>query len=392
MSLPEPPDPLAGLHLLLVVNVDWFFLSHRLPIARAARAAGMHVTVAAGDTGCGDRIRAEGLEFVPMPLSRQGRRAVDERAALAALAQLYRRQRPSLLHHVTIKPVVYGSLVARAVLPGTPVVNALSGLGFTFTAEGSRGPFAKGVRALYRVALRHPGSTAVFQNEDDRSTFVRAGLVRRERTVIVRGSGVDLDRFRPGARPEQPPIVVLPARLLRHKGVAEFVAAARLVRASRPDVRFVLVGGPDVGNPTSIAESEVRAWLDEGAVEWWGHQDDMAGVFARATVAVLPSYREGLPKALLEAAAAGLPMVATDVPGCREIVRDRETGLLVPLGDIPALASAVLDLVEDPERAERLGTQARRVAEAEFGDRSVAAATLEVYRSALGARTRAERR
>lgn len=243
-----------------------------------------------------------------------------------------------------------------------------------------RGTSGGVVRLLYRLALRHPRSRTVFQNPDDLRRFVDQGLLREDQAVLVRGSGVDCDVFRPAPTPPGPPVVLLSSRLLHEKGVGDFVAAARLVRAEHPDVRFVLAGTPDDGNPTSVPVAQLEAWVREGAVEWPGHCAAMPELLRTVTVYCLPTYYpEGVPKALLEAAATALALVATDVAGCREVVQDGVTGLLVPPRAPEALAAAVLRLLADPGLAERLGTAARDLVLAEFAEPLVVARTMELY-------------
>ena len=366
-----------------VVNVDWFFLSHRLPLARAARDAGAEVTLIAADTGCGDRIRSEGLAFVPLPISRRGLNVFSEAAAVLALVRHYRRLRPDLVHHVTIKPVLYGSLAARAV--GVPaVVNAISGLGYVFTSDDRSRLLRRVVNRVYRAALGNPRSRTILQNSDDLAMFVERGLLRRGQALVIRGSGVDCSAFRPVPEPPGEPVVMLPSRMLWDKGVGSFVEAARLLRGRGARARFVLVGASDDGNPTAVPHAQLEAWRDEGVVEWWGARDDMPAALAEAAVVVLPSRREGLPKVLLEAAACARPMVATDVPGCREVVRPGVNGLLVPPDDGPALADAVGRLLDAPAVRRDWGAAARDMAEREFAEEIVVARTMELYAALLG--------
>jgi glycosyltransferase involved in cell wall biosynthesis len=367
--------------LLFVVNVDWFFLSHRLPIARAAAEAGYDVTVAAADTGQAGRIRAAGLRFVPLELSRKGIGPVSEARALARLVSLYRRERPDIVHHVTIKPVLYGSLAARAA--GVPVViNAVSGLGYAFTGEGRRTLRAV-VQSLYRAGLSNPRAHTIFQNPDDMELFVSRRLLRAPQAVLIRGAGVDCAEFRVRPEPAGPPIVLLPARMLWDKGVGAFVEAARLLRARAVPARFVLVGDSDPGNPTAVPVSTLEAWVREGVVEWWGARDDMPDVLSQAAIVVLPSRREGLPKVLLEAAACGRAIVATDVPGCREAVLHGRTGLLVDYGDSAALAEAIAQLAAEPALRTKYGRAGRALAEREFAVERVVSETLALYRRVL---------
>lgn len=386
---PGAPDrPLVDargepLRICFLVNVDWFFLSHRLPLARAARRAGAHVTVAAADTGCGPTIRAEGFEFAPIAFSRKGTGPRAELATLLSVAALYRRLRPHLVHQVTIKPVLYGSLAARA-LRVPAVVNAISGLGYVFIAGASKpGLLRRLVGRLYAIALRNPRGRTIFQNPDDRALFVEQGLVDPSRTVLIRGSGVDCARFAPTPEPPGLPVVMLPARMLWDKGVQAFVDAARMLRERGVAARFVLVGDTDAGNPSAVPTRDLDAWTADGVVEWWGARDDMHAALPEASIVVLPSRREGLPKVLLEAAACARPMIAADVPGCREVVRPGETGLLFPVDDAAALATALTELLESPETRARFGRAARVMAETEFAEDIVADRTMALYRELL---------
>lgn len=373
------------MRLVITVNQDWFFLSHRLPIARAARDAGAEVVILAGDSGKAAAIRAEGLDFVPLPISRKGLNPAEELRTLWFLERTYARLRPDLVHHVTIKPVLYGSLAAR-LIGGIPIVNAVSGLGYAFTSSDVRAavlrPF---LRVLYRLALGPSSSRTIFQNPEDLSDFVRMAVVRREHAVLIRGSGVDCSRFQPSPEPNGPPVVMLASRMLWDKGAKEFVEAARLSRGQGRSARFALVGAPDLGNPNAIPVAQLETWARDGIVEWWGHREDMPAVLAQASVVVLPTaYGEGVPKVLLEAAAAGRPIVATDVRGCREIVRSGVNGLLVTPKDVAGLAKAIGVLLSSQELRAEYGRAGREIAEAEFAEGTVVAQTFDVYRELLG--------
>lgn len=378
ISEPRPP------HIVFVVNVDWFFLSHRLPLARAARDAGCSVTVIAADTGASEAVRREGFRFIPMPLSRAGAKPLAELRSFSFLLSFYRTHRPDLAHHVTIKPVLYGSIAAR--LAGdVRVVNAISGFGYLLT--GARNPVRQGlVRRMYRAALSGVNAVTIFQNADDRSEFVDGGIVAQSRTRLIRGSGVDCDRFVPTPEPEGECVVMLPSRMLRDKGVEQFVQAAKHLRQRGVRARFVLVGGPDAGNPASIAASQLAAWTADGAVEWWGHTDDMPAALRKAHIIALPSRREGLPKVLLEAAASARPIVTTDVPGCREVVRHEINGLLVPPGDHVRLAAAIERLLRDGALRREYGRAGRALVATELSEPIVVRQTMELYRELLGAR------
>lgn len=364
--------------LLFVVNVDWFFLSHRLPLALAARDAGMKVTVAAADTGQSRRIIAEGLDFVPLPFTRSGTGFIRELRSLVELWRLYRRLRPDLIHHVTIKPVLYGSIAAQ-LAGGIASVNAVSGLGYTFTdMKRSRG-LRSLTTLLYRFAFRHARSRVIFQNPDDIQVFADMSILRDEQIVLIRGSGVDTDAFQPTAEPDGIPVVVLASRMLWDKGVREFVNAAQLLRNLGTRARFVLIGGSDEGNPTAVPVQQLEEWQTEGIIEWWGHTNDIKQVFALSHVVVLPSYREGLPKVLLEAAASGRPIVATDVPGCREVVKHDVNGLLVQARNVEDLAGAMKKLINDKSLRQEFGQRGREIAVQEFSLDIVVRKTLDVY-------------
>ncbi len=372
----------AGRKVLIVVTEDWAFLQHRLPIGRALRDAGADVVIAARVRADADRIRAAGLRVAPIRLARSGRNPLYDLLTLYDLIKLYRRERPDVAHHVALKPVLYGSVAAW--LTGIPsIVNALGGMGFLFIATSPAARVLRGaVQILYRLLLNRRNTRVILQNPDDMAQLADAAKVRRDRLTLIRGSGVDIDHYKPGTPTDGPPIAVCAARMLRDKGIVELVEAARLLKSRDVAIRIRLVGPTD-DNPASIPEDVLTRWAAEGAVEVVGPSDDVAGEYARASIAVLPSYREGLPKTLLEAAAAGLPMVATDVPGCREICRDGETGLLIPARTAEPLADALERLAKDPDLRRDYGAAARRLAVTEFSDRLVVRQTLDLYRTLL---------
>ncbi len=366
--------------LLFLITEDWYFWSHRLDLARAARDAGYDVSVATRVQEHGRRIEAEGIRVLPISLERRSRRPFRELMAIRELAELYRREKPTIVHHVAMKPILYGGVAARAA--GVPVVvNAFAGLGSAFISRSwIAAPFRAVLRESLSWALAPSRSTAVFQNEDDRSLFVDGGMISADRTRIIRGAGVNLDVFAPRPVPGGDPIVLLASRMLRDKGVKEFVEASKVLKSRGIRARFVLVGQSDSHNPTAIPPEQLDRWVTEGLVEWWGHRDNMSDVLPQASIVVLPSYREGLPKVLLEAAACGRPIVASDVPGCREIVRPDENGLLVPAKESAGLARAIADLLADPSRRASMGIRGRELVEREFSVQAIARQTLDLYR------------
>jgi glycosyltransferase involved in cell wall biosynthesis len=378
--------------LLYLVTEDWYFVSHRLALARAAMAAGFEVAVATRVRTAAAPIEAAGVRLFPLQhLSRSSFNPWREWRALAEITALYRRWQPAIVHHVAAKPVIYGGLAARRA-GVTSVVSALAGLGFLYASSGARARLMRPLAlAAYRSALRHPAGRLVVQNPDDAAVVSAERLIEAERVQLIEGSGVDTRRFVPAAEPEGIVTVILAGRMLWDKGVGEFVAAAETLKRRGVAVRCVLVGDSDPENPAAIPRSVLDGWMREGGVEWWGLRTDMVDVMRRAHVVCLPSYREGLPKVLLEAAASGRALIATDVPGCRQVVVDRETGLLVPPRDSDALAGAISALVHDAELRRRCGANARRLVVARFGDERVHRQMVDLYQAVLseGGRERA---
>ncbi len=366
--------------LLFVVTEDWYFCSHRLPLARAARDDGYEVLVATRIDRHAEQIRGEGFRPIPLRLRRRRSNPWNEVASIIELVWLYRREKPDIVHHVAMKPVIYGSLAAFLARVPT-IVNALAGFGYIFTSTQVRARLLRRpVRAALRKLLTVGEGRTIVQNPDDRRALRELGIPDA-RIAVIPGSGVDTQAFEPAPEPEGPVVVCMVARMLWDKGVGELVAAARLLKPELPSLRIWLVGPPDAENPASIPESQLTRWVDEGILEWLGQHEDVAALWRQAHIAVLPSYREGLPKSLLEAAASGRPMVAADVPGCREIVVDNETGLLVPARDAVALAGALSRLAGDAALRQRMGAAARRRVVEHFSQERIASETLALYRS-----------
>jgi glycosyltransferase involved in cell wall biosynthesis len=369
--------------LMFVVNVDWFFLSHRLPIALEAQRQGYSVHIATGLTDKLDELQRNGLVVHPLALDRSSTGLGNVWRTVVQLWQVFRSVRPDVVHLVTIKPVLLGGLVAQ--LAGVPaVVAAVSGLGFVFVARGTKATVRRWlVGGLYRLALGHRNLRVIFQNLDDRASLSRLTNLPSSTIVMIRGSGVDLTQYSPKPMPHGVTVVLLAARLLADKGVREFVQAARLLRQQGVAARFCLVGSVDPANPASLTDGELAQWADEGVVELWGQRSDMPEVLRSAHVVVLPSYREGLPKVLLEAAACGRPVVTTDVPGCRDAIDAGVTGVLVPVRNAAALADAIKGLINDPVRCQSMGDAGRALAESAFDVRQVVAAHLRTYQELI---------
>ena len=370
--------------LLFVVNIPRFFVSHRLPLALAAREAGFRVSVATSgdDTASVTHIKAAGLPFYPLPFSQHGTNPLHELWTLLALRRLYARLQPDLLHHVSIKPVLYGGIAARLCRRGA-VVNAMSGLGYVFAGAGFKARLIDSLSApAFKLALAGAGSRIIFQNPDDQRLFIQRGLVAQERTRLIRGSGVDETIFCPAEEPAaDSPVVLYAGRLLWQKGLGDFVEMARRLRGRAV---FRVVGYAEPTSPLSVPLRQLEAWQDEGLIDWQGKQTDMPGVYAESRLVCLPStYGEGVPKVLIEAAACARACVTTDMPGCREIVRDGVNGSLVPPGDIDALTMAVRKLLDDPEICRRMGAAGRRIVLDDFTLSRVCNDTIALYHELL---------
>ncbi|WP_426702082.1 glycosyltransferase family 4 protein [Rhodanobacter sp. Col0626] len=370
--------------VLLFANTDWYLYNFRRSLALAIKEQGHEVLLISPAGEYGPRLRDLGLRWQPVPMNRSSLNPFREAAFLMHLARLLRRERVDLVHGFTIKSAVYGALAAR--LAGIPArISAVAGLGFVFS---SKTPKAKLLRPLVKVLLKltlsGKDARLILQNPDDVALFQRSGLIEPSRIRLIHGSGVDSRRFQPQPVPPlhspRVPRVLLAARLLWDKGLNEYVHAARVLRAQGREVAFILAGTPDVGNPCAVPEATIRAWVVEGLLEWLGHVDDMQALFASVDIMVLPSYYgEGLPKSLIEAAACALPIITTDIPGCREVVEDGVDGLIVPPRNGDALAKAIGRMLDDPAMAVEFGHVARKKALEQFDERIVIENTLKVY-------------
>jgi len=367
--------------VLFVVTEDWYFVTHRLPLAVAAQEAGFEVAVATRETTHGGTIRNSGIGLIPFTLARRSGNPVSE---IVRLIALFRREKPDIVHLVALKPVLYGGIAAR--LAKVPrVVNAMAGLGWLFTSTGRLARwFRPALRQILVWLLSAKNSVTIMQNPDDLAALQQAG-VPRARLRLIRGAGVDVAAFAPPpAAPPVPVTVMLVARMLWDKGVGEFVEAARQLCEQGVQARFVLVGEPDPANPASIPSSKLHEWHGRNTIEWWGRLEDMPAVLRQAHIACLPSfYGEGLPKSLLEAAAMGLPIVTTDAPGCREVVSDGDNGFLVPVRDAAALTVALARLIANPDLRTRMGLRSRERALADFSQTQIIKQVLQLYRERL---------
>ena len=380
--------------LLFLVTEDWYFCSHRLPVARAARDDGFAVIVATRVRSHGAKIADEGFLVRPLAWRRSGDGAVGAARAIAAIARLYRAERPDIVHHVALKPVLFGgiarTLAFRGAADAPAVIDSVMGLGSGFSASRLASRLRRPVLGLaLRATAGHGGGRVIVQNPEDGTALAALGI-GRQRIALIRGSGVDIRHFTPLPMPGADKVTIaLVSRMLRDKGVLDAVAAIRLLRARGLPVELILAGPTDTDNPGSLSAQSLAALSAEPGVTWLGAADDVREVWRRAAIAVLPStYGEGVPKALLEAAACARPIIASDVPGCREAVLagKSESGLLVPPGDVGTLADAIAALAADPARCETMGRNGRALVQARFAEEIVAHETLALYRAALAER------
>jgi len=368
---------------MFVISEDWYFLSHRLVLARACRDLGWDVVVATRVDCHADAILSEGFRLIPIRMLRSSREPIHEILTISGLVSIYAHERPDIVHQVGLKPVIYGSLAAMVARVGL-VVNALSGLGYVFTSGRTSIRVARlMIKVVLWACLRPRRNRLIVQNEQDASLLLANCHGLAGHTEIIKGSGVDLDKFVPIAEPKGEIVVALVSRMLKDKGIRETVMAARELKRRGSKTQIWLVGGPDLANPSSIPEETLRLWHEEGCIRWLGHQSDVKAVWSKAHIAILPSYREGMPMALLEAAACGRPMVATDVPGCNDLVEDGINGFLVPHNDWMNLADSVETLANSADLRARFGAAARKKVESGYGQQLVVDQTLALYRKGM---------
>jgi glycosyltransferase involved in cell wall biosynthesis len=366
--------------IAFLITESWYFLSHRRSLADACLSAGWE-PVLITNVAEKDRPRLAGLRVTSLDMRRASRHLLRELATLWRIFAILRREHPHILHAVGLKPVLYGSVAAR--LLGLKAVCALAGLGYLFTSGTL---WARSIRQAVivwlRLAFNSPHVRVIVQNDDDARHLISHGVVRD--VLLIPGSGVDLELLRPMPEPDGVPVFAVVARMLADKGIRELVLAARMLRWRGIDCRVRLVGEPDEHNLSSLTQRELAVWANEGIVEWNGFESDVPAIWRDAHVCVLPSYREGLPKSLLEAAACGRPIITTDVPGCRDVVANEIEGLIVPARDWRALALAMERLACDPDLRRRLGSAARLRVEKSFGQDKVVARTMALYRDMIG--------
>lgn len=374
--------------LLFLVHEDWFFWSHRLAVARAALQNGYEVIVATRVLGDAQKIRDEGFRLIPWRLIRESYSPLNEFRAIRQVRQIYSTEKPDIVYHVALKPILYGSLAALG-RKHLRAINALTGLGYLAASSTRKARFLRLlIWNFFRLFLNKPHQRVLVENPDDKRLLIEKLKVPPERIALIRGSGVDLSRFQPTAEPSGTPVVLFASRMLWIKGIREFVEAAKVLRSKGLNARFVLAGGSDLGSPSCVPRHQLLEWHSSGSVEWWGHQPDMPQIFKQANLVCLPSHGgEGVPTVLMEAAASGRAIVTSDVPGCRDIVRHGVNGRIVPPGDAAALAEAIEELLKNSAMRLEMARRGREIAVNEFSQEMVAEQTLALYSELLNSRS-----
>jgi glycosyltransferase involved in cell wall biosynthesis len=364
--------------ILLVANTDWYLYRFRSSLATFLREQGNEVVFVSPPGRFVSNIREQGFRWLAWQVGRQSVNPISELKAVLHLHGVYSHEDPSLVHLHTIKPVIYGSLAAKMTkIPA--VVHSITGRGYVFLGQDAKARILKAfVKRMYRFVLNSPTSTTIFENATDRNYFLNENLVSSDNSFVIEGVGVDVDRYAFSSESDGIPVVVLAGRMLWDKGVGTFIDAVRLLR-SKVNAHFILIGEPDPGNPASIDVGTLHQWVSEGIIEWWGWRADMHAVFASSHIVVLPSFGEGLPTILLEAAATGRPIVATNVPGCRDVVIDGCTGLLVSQKDPPQLAAAIEKLIKNSALRRVMGKAGREYIVQRFSSSKINRETYDIY-------------
>lgn len=372
--------------LLLIINVDWFFVSHRLPIAVEALKSGYDVTIACHFTKHKQELINMGFNVVELPFSRSGGSISNELRTLKAVRKLIATEQPSVIHAVTIKPVLYVGLVLKTFKKKIPFVAAISGLGYVFTANTFRAKLTKFIASIvYKVALAHQNKMVIFQNRSDEKILTEVASLKTNDKVLIKGSGADLSVYNHTSEIKRPHIkIAMACRLLREKGVYQYIEAAKIVKGQFPNTELLLIGTPDLENPNTVKQSEIDIWVEEGVIDYLGHRNDIPAIFSDVNIVTLPSfYGEGVPKVLIEAAACGRAIVTTTNPGCSDAIINNVTGLAVPPMDGLSLADAFIQLINNPEQRIGMGVKARAFAEKEFDVKAVVGTHIKIYKGLL---------
>jgi glycosyltransferase involved in cell wall biosynthesis len=365
--------------VLFFVAEDWYFCSHRLSHALALKAIGHEIIVLTQVSSYGEIITNSGLKLVNINFYRHGLNPLREIRVLYSIWRIYKKYKPDIIHHVALKPVIYGSIIAM-IMGHQKVINAIAGMGFLYISKSLKAKFLKFiVRHAFKILFNRPKCKLIVQNKDDFDYFLNKILICPNKIKLIKGVGVNTEIFSPVHSKNNKQIVMMASRLLWSKGVGEFYEAAKMLKSQGFDARFVFVGDGDINNPENVSNNQIKKWELSGNVEFWGHQSDMAATIGKADILCLPSYREGMPKILLEGASCGKPIVASNVPGCREIVQEGVNGLLVPVQNINKLAMAIKQLLKSPKLRESMGGNGRNIAKELFDEKIIINETLQLY-------------
>lgn len=370
--------------IFILVNVDWFFLSHRLPIALSAHKAGYDITIVTSDSGRIQEIGIYGLKYIKLPLNRASLNPFKELKIVLFLCKLYLKEKPLLVHHVGLKLFLYGSIAAK--IFKIPTINAMSGLGYLFSNTQKFNVLKKMIFKTLNYFFKSLNAIYVFQNHDDKNLILSyLPSINKQDCIIIKGSGVDIKDF--AYTPEyesEKTIILLLSRMLWDKGIKEYVSAAKLIKHQlNGTTKFLLVGPIDRENPMGISHEELNQFEEKDYIEWVGYKENIKEVISQSNVVVLPSYREGLPKSLIEACAIGRAIITTDAPGCRDVVEEGVNGFLVPIKDSELLSKRILQLVNDKKLRSEMGINARMIAEREFSLDYVISEHLMLYKKVL---------
>lgn len=371
--------------ILFVITEDWYFMSHRLFLAKYAISQGYEVSLLTKISIHKEEIESYGIHLFDWPISRRSANIFTELKSLLTLLKVIQKFKPNIIHSVALKPILYGGICAK--ICKIPVrVFAFAGLGYVFSSSQFLAKtFQPIIILVMRFLLKNKFSTLIMQNKDDQSIFLQKNIVLKSQICIIRGAGVDLKLFSVSKNLTQPPIVLLPARLLRDKGIEDFVRAATILKKDRFNARFVIAGREDPSNPEAIDKATLKKWKNSNIIELWGHIDDMAGALKKSSIVCLPSFREGLPKALLESASCGKPIVTYDVPGCRDVVTDKLNGFLVEFRNIVDLSNAIKKLLLNQSLRESMGNAGRELVKKYFSQEEIAKQTELLWKSKLKA-------
>ena len=371
--------------LFFIVSEDKSFWSHRLSLALSAIDAGYDVTLVSNFNKLESKIKNRGVNVININFVRSSKHPFTDLKNIFKLIFILRKEKPDIIHNVALKTILIAS-IAGLFSKKMVIINAFTGLGYVFSSDQLHAKLIRFfIKPIFKLLFRRSNYWTIFQNPDDMNLFERLGIINQNRSTLIRGSGVETDKFIQSDDLNKIPVVMLASRMLWDKGVGEFVEVAKRAYKNKINAEFMLVGGIDNDNPMSIPLSTLKQWVSNGDVQWEGHSDNMPDMLASASIVCLPSYREGLPKVLLEAAAIGRPLIASDGPGCREIVRDKYNGLLVKMRDADSLYEAVLMLVNNRKMRETMGRNSRTLVETELSTTIINTQTIELYRRVVNA-------